>query len=351
MAPDISISQVEIYTDGGCDPNPGPGGWGAVLIAGPHTKEISGAEPATTNNRMELTAAISALSILNAPCVITIYTDSQYLRRGITSWVHAWQKNGWRKVNGKPVENQDLWKALLDKLEGHHVEWRWVKGHRGNPMNERADRLAAQARRKLRMPAARRCRHADGPRTVPKSQRASAQTKALPKVDIYTRGCALGEPGPGGYGAILVRPNGQSKVVSGAWPLATNNAMELWAVAAALQSLDHRSKVTVYTTSKYVLDGATRWLAAWERRGWRRKNGSAVKNKEIWLELSHLMGDHDIEWKFLVPRTSGPVPGTDGLPARKRNTHSRQAADAARNAAEKQRQAQHSPNRQMSGSV
>jgi ribonuclease HI len=337
MAPDISISQVEIYTDGGCDPNPGPGGWGAVLIAGPHTKEISGADPATTNNRMELTAAISALSILNAPCIITIYTDSQYLRRGITSWVHSWQKNGWRKANGRPVENQDLWKVLLDKLEGHRIEWRWVKGHRGNPMNERADRLATQARRKLRMPAA-------GPRTAPKSQRTPAQNGTLPKIEIYARGCALGDPGPGGYGAILVRPNGQSKVVSGAWPLATNNAMELWAVSAALQSLDHRSKVTVYTTSKYVLDGATRWLATWERRGWRRKNGGAVKNKEIWLELSHLMGDHDIEWKFLVPRTSGP-------PARKRNTHSRQAADAARNAAEKQSQAQHSPNRQMSGSV
>jgi len=311
MAPDKPFTQVEIYTDGGCDPNPGPGGWGAVLVSGPHTKEISGSDPATTNNRMELTAAIEALGMLTSPCSIILYTDSQYLRRGITSWVHSWKKNGWRKANGRPVENQDLWKTLLDKLEGHRVEWRWVKGHRGNPMNERADRLATQARRKQRMPAA----------STQKSERASAQTKELSKVEIYSRGCALGEPGPGGYGAVLARPNGQTDLVSGAWPLTTNNAMELWAVAAALRSLNRRSRVTVYTTSKYVLDGATRWLTTWERRNWRRKNGHMVKNKDIWLELSHLMGDHDIKWKF--------------FPAKKGHPYSQQAAEAARNAAEK----------------
>jgi ribonuclease HI len=141
--------QVHIYTDGACDPNPGPGGWGAVLVYGPQTKEISGAEPHTTNNRMELTAAIEALRLLKRPCNVVLHTDSQYLRRGITEWLPVWQAKGWRKADGKPVENVELWQELLRQAQRHHITWEWIRGHRGDPLNERADRLAKNARATL----------------------------------------------------------------------------------------------------------------------------------------------------------------------------------------------------------
>jgi len=140
-----SLPEVTIYTDGGADPNPGPGGWGAVLVQGLHTREISGADPATTNNRMELTAAIMALRMLRPRCRVQIVTDSQYLRRGITEWVANWEAHGWRKRNGAPVENVDLWQALLKETARHEVTWRWVRGHAGNACNERVDALAKKA--------------------------------------------------------------------------------------------------------------------------------------------------------------------------------------------------------------
>lgn len=136
------MSNVEIYTDGACRGNPGPGGWGAWLQSGGHDKELFGGEAHTTNNRMELTAVIQALASLKRRCVVTIHTDSEYVKNGITSWIHAWKKRGWRTADGKPVKNADLW-ARLDELNGaHEVHWRWVKGHAGHAGNERADALA-----------------------------------------------------------------------------------------------------------------------------------------------------------------------------------------------------------------
>jgi len=293
MPVDQALSRVEIYTDGGCDPNPGPGGWGVVLIFGDQTKEISGADPRTTNNRMELTAAIEALSVLQRPCDIVLHTDSQYLRRGITEWLPRWRAHGWRRANGQPVRNQDLWQDLAQVMEGHQVDWRWVKGHTGHRHNERADRLAAQARRRLL------ARSTGSGTTEEANADPLTDSGSLPKVDIYARACALGVPGPGGYAAVLVRAAGKVQEVSGGWPLATSNIMELWAAIAGLQALRGPSKVTLHTASKYVLEGATRWLADWEQRNWRKKDGSPVKNKEIWLELARVMGDHDVTWRRL----------------------------------------------------
>ena len=136
---------VTIYTDGACRGNPGPGGWGAILISGHHEKEISGAEPLTTNNRMEIKAAIEALAALRRGCPVELYTDSQYLRNGITDWIHQWKRRGWRTADRKPVKNVDLWLALEAELGRHTVEWHWVRGHSGHPDNERADRLANAA--------------------------------------------------------------------------------------------------------------------------------------------------------------------------------------------------------------
>ncbi|WP_025895864.1 ribonuclease HI [Kordiimonas gwangyangensis] len=136
---------VEIYTDGACSGNPGPGGWGALLLYGEHEKELTGGEMNTTNNRMELTAAIEALGALTRPCTVKLHTDSTYVRDGIMKWVHGWKKNGWRTANKKPVKNSDLWQALEAAVRKHDVEWIWVKGHAGDPGNERADALANQA--------------------------------------------------------------------------------------------------------------------------------------------------------------------------------------------------------------
>ena len=138
------MSQVTIYTDGACSGNPGPGGWGALLIYGEVEKELFGGEAETTNNRMELTAAIEALKALKRPCEIDLHTDSKYLRDGMTSWIHNWKKNNWRNAKKKPVKNADLWQQLDEVITEHTISWHWVKGHDGNPGNERADTLANQ---------------------------------------------------------------------------------------------------------------------------------------------------------------------------------------------------------------
>jgi ribonuclease HI len=136
---------VEIYTDGACLGNPGPGGWGALLRHGPHEKELSGSEADTTNNRMELMAAIRALQALREPCTVELYTDSQYVQKGISEWIAGWQRRGWKTADGKPVKNEDLWRELLAARQPHRVQWHWVRGHAGHAENERVDDLARQA--------------------------------------------------------------------------------------------------------------------------------------------------------------------------------------------------------------
>jgi len=137
--------QVEIFTDGACRGNPGPGGWGAILRYGQHEKELYGGSEQTTNNRMELTAAIEALQTLKKSCKVKVVTDSEYVRKGITEWVTNWKARGWKTSNKRPVKNADLWQLLDDLAARHEIEWRWVKGHSGHPENERADELANRA--------------------------------------------------------------------------------------------------------------------------------------------------------------------------------------------------------------
>ena len=139
------MAEIQIFTDGACKGNPGPGGWGAILRKGETEKEMSGSAPDTTNNRMELTAAIRALQALKRPCQVELYTDSKYVIDGITKWVFGWQKKGWKTAAKKPVLNEDLWRELLDAARPHRIDWHWVKGHDGHPENERADQLASDA--------------------------------------------------------------------------------------------------------------------------------------------------------------------------------------------------------------
>lgn len=139
------MKQVELFTDGACKGNPGPGGWGALLRLGENEKELAGAEAKTTNNRMEMTAAIKGLGALREPCAVSLYTDSKYLIDGMTKWVSGWQKRGWLNASKKPVRNEDLWHDLIELAEKHDISWNWVKGHSGHPENERVDQLASDA--------------------------------------------------------------------------------------------------------------------------------------------------------------------------------------------------------------
>ena len=139
------LPRVTIATDGACKGNPGPGGWGALLRFGTSEKELCGGERTSTNNRMELMAAIRGLQALTKPCHVTLVTDSVYVRDGITKWIHGWRKNGWRTADKTPVKNVELWQELLDATESHRIDWKWVKGHAGDPDNERADKLASDA--------------------------------------------------------------------------------------------------------------------------------------------------------------------------------------------------------------
>jgi len=141
---ELSDARVEIFTDGACSGNPGPGGWGALLRANGHEKTVTGGEAATTNNRMELMAAIAALESLKRPCRVALYTDSSYVKNGITTWLKGWKRNGWRTADKKPVKNAELWQRLEAAAAPHDVEWHWVKGHAGHVENERADALARE---------------------------------------------------------------------------------------------------------------------------------------------------------------------------------------------------------------
>ncbi|MFG6666616.1 ribonuclease HI [Halomonas sp. HNIBRBA4712] len=145
MTQQESKPHVVVYTDGACRGNPGPGGWGVVLASGPHEKTLKGFEAQTTNNRMELMAAIMALRALTKSCQVELWTDSQYVRQGITQWIHNWIKRGWQTAAKQPVKNAELWKILLEETKRHRVEWHWVKGHSGHPGNEKADTLANEA--------------------------------------------------------------------------------------------------------------------------------------------------------------------------------------------------------------
>lgn len=139
------MKSVEIFTDGACKGNPGPGGWGVLLRMGRHEKELSGSEPDTTNNRMEMTAVIMAFNALVEPCKITIHTDSRYVIDGMTKWVDGWKKRGWKTADKKPVRNEDLWHDLIEAAARHTIDWQWVRGHDGHPENERVDRIASDA--------------------------------------------------------------------------------------------------------------------------------------------------------------------------------------------------------------
>jgi ribonuclease HI len=269
-----------IYTDGGASPNPGPGGWAAVIRdpAG-NVEEISGGAPSTTNNRMELMAAISALSHLGAPSAVELYTDSQYVRQGITSWLARWRAQGWRRRDGGAVKNVDLWRRLEGLDRRHRVSWRWVKGHAGNEWNERVDALAS----------AEIAARGGGAAAEPGSD------EEIPpdSVRIFLKVRCVGTRGA--WVADLVTAAG-SVERSGEADDTTPNRLELECVLELLGALPPGQAAAVYTGNDYLRRGAALWIHAWKRNRWRTKSGGPVKNAELWHRLDRQLEERRVLW-------------------------------------------------------
>jgi ribonuclease HI len=260
------MTSIIIYSDGGADPNPGIGGWAAILRYGEHEKVLTGNDPKTTNNRMELQAAVSALSALKRPSTIEFHTDSQYLRQGITKWIGGWAERGWQHKDGRAIPNADLWQTLWLLVKQHEINWHWVKGHAGDPLNERVDQLAREARLAI----------------TPRLE----LDDALPQ--LYVRASCKGNPGPGGW-AVVISWNGVTRTISGGELRTTNNRMEVQAAVAALQSISPGAPAQIITASDYLFQGATQWLAGWQKRGWQKKDGQPISNADLWQQLAALL--------------------------------------------------------------
>lgn len=257
---------TEVYTDGGARPNPGPAGWGAVILRpGEEPLELSGGESHSTNNRMELTAAIRALEELGEDEPAHLHTDSLYLRKGVTEWLPRWVRQGWKRKGGA-VENEDLWRRLQDLDRRRDVRWKWVKGHAGHEWNEHADRLASEAIA---------------------AQAGDGTSAAMPRVDceIFVRVSSTGKRG--GWAATVRRAgedwSEETRVGTAAGVSA--NQLDLMAAAELLEAMPEGSKVAVYSGSDYLRLGASRWIHGWRKRGWTTKTGKPVANRELWERL------------------------------------------------------------------
>lgn len=280
MADNQSITELVIYTDGACSPNPGPGGWGAVIIKDDSIlSELSGWAQSSTNNRMELTGAVEALKSLQERSRIKLYTDSIYLKNGITDWVNKWQINNWRTADRKEVKNADLWRQLLIQIGRHEVQWHWVKGHSSDRFNVRADELAVAARK------------GGG------EKKADSHTTKLraDHIHLFTGVTYKHAAGVGGWSVIL---NWRShvKILGDGCAGVSANQLYLTAVINGLNSLKKELPVVVHTHSGYLYDGATTWLSGWKKRNWRTREGGEVSNKKLWLDLDRLMNRYQVSF-------------------------------------------------------
>jgi ribonuclease HI len=275
-------AEVIIYTDGACDPNPGPGGWAALLLSGQHRKVLTGHEPSTTNNRMELQAIIAALQALKQPCQVRLHTDSEYVQKGVTQYLDRWKAKGWRTSDKKAVANRDLWEALDAAMQRHQVEWLWVKGHAGDPYNEEVDRLSVGM--------------------IPRSQLPLGETGAT---HLFAGASCLGAAGPGGWAAVI-RSGEATRELSGREEQTSANRLHLVAVVRGLEALPAGATVHVYTPSDYVAQGAERWLKGWARNGWRTQAGQAVRHAELWQAIQRAGDARPVHWHCLKTEATRP---------------------------------------------
>lgn len=265
--------EVTIYTDGACQPNPGPGGWGAVLLYPGRKKPVTlkGGEPETTNNRMELRAALEALQSLAEPSRISLFTDSKYLKKGITEWLDLWKRRNWQTQAKTEVKNQDLWRSLAEALARHEVNWRWVKGHAGDRWNEKADKLA----------------------------RACLQ-RPLPLEDdnavhIFTAVSFKNSTGSGAWCAIL-RYRRHVKIIAGPEIDTSGNRLHIRAAIAGLAAIRKPCPIHLYTFSGYLKDGAVSWLPNWIRQNWQTRGATPVRHRDLWQRLHGLLQQYSTNW-------------------------------------------------------
>ncbi len=278
MADDRPSTEFMIYTDGACSPNPGPGGWAAVILReGKVMAELSGNDENSTNNRMELTAAVEALKALERAARVVLYTDSIYVKNGITEWIVKWQTNNWRTADRKPVKNSDLWKDLLTQIENHQVDWRWVKGHGTNRYNIRADELAVAARQKL-----------ESVEQSPMSAQLSTD-----HIHLFTGVTCRHKAGVGAW-AVLLNWRTHVKILGSRVTGMSANQLYLQALISGLQTLKKELPVNVYTHSGYLYNGSTTWLGGWTKRNWLTKEGGEVSNKDLWLEVDSLLKRYQV---------------------------------------------------------
>ena len=268
-----NLPSVTIYTDGACSPNPGPGGWGAVIISkSGQPLEICGYGGTTTNNRMELTAAVEALKSLEGPHRVVLYTDSQYLKNGITTWIGNWQRKNWLTADRKPVKNAELWQQVLEHSELHEMDWQWVRGHASNRWNERADELAVAARK-----------------GGTKASRPIKQAAATDDdIHLYTGVTYRHSIKSGAWSVILIWRN-HAKILGSRSEGSSANQLYIYAVIAGLESLKKSYPVHVHTFSGYLQEGATSWLSGWKKRRWQTREGNPVSNKMQWQKLDVLL--------------------------------------------------------------
>ena len=286
-----------IYTDGGAEPNPGVGGWGAVIVD-PTTgerRELSEGEAHTTNNRMELMAAIRALEALEPGYQVDLYTDSSYLRLGITQWMRRWKAEGWRLRGGDPVKNDDLWRELEAAAARHRVRWHWVKGHSGEELNERAHLLAA-AEIARRRDASRRDASTAPSRAVGARADRGEDLPSAPPPDaevLLKLSCAGGR----GAWAARVRRGVEDTVLGGEASQVTSNRLELLAAADVLAALPEQGTIEWRGGSDYLREGASKWLEGWRRRGYRTSGGDPVKNADLWRRLERPLATRSIRFR------------------------------------------------------
>lgn len=289
--PAPAAAAFAVHTDGGCKPNPGPGGWGAVIrTPDGHHRELRGGAPHTTNNRMEMTAAIEALRSLPEGSVVDLVTDSKYLQLGVTKWIHGWRRKGWRTQEGGEVMNRDLWVELDGMLARHFVRWSWTRGHSGDRWNERADALARDARRSQEAGAPSPKAAATEPAAEP-----GPPEVELPAVGLWSAAAGAGGSKGGAWAAVL-GSGGRTRQIEGSAPEGSANRLQLLAVVEGLRVLKKPCAVAVHTTCSYVVEGAAQASGEWPRRGWKTREGKPVANQDLWMEFAALAGRHRLSW-------------------------------------------------------
>ncbi len=277
------MKQATIYCDGGCRPNPGSGGWGAVILYGnpsvkhPHTRELAGGEEDTTNNRMELRAAIEGLRALKGPYQVEIVTDSKYLKNGVTLWMSKWMRNGWKTAMKEPVKNSDLWQELQHQISRHEIQWKWTKGHAGNKWNELADKLASGA------------------------IKGGLPLNDHRAIHIFLAGSVQPIVRTGTWAAVL-KYQEHEKTLTGALENATSNSTILQGAIETLTAVKQPKPIHVYTNSEYLHKGATAWMPEWRRAEWQTRNGEEPKHLDLWHRLAELCGRYVVTWYQVEPK-------------------------------------------------